>query len=269
MSSRIRSGGCSGPRDRRTWIWRTPKSRSCSIGPSNWLPPNRSSPPRLVLSKLSSAATDVSKGTSTIRQNDSDPSTGTMLVLMASAPPAPRGAWFFLGSWEPCLVPHTLKVRRKPLPPHRTNALSSVSPDGLGAVNPHGADLSRLSPGQDGRSRHGRSAGSKPRRPGRSGSCRREAARVTRIRWVASAGPHPAAPQSGPTPEHLTPTLSRPGHPHHVPHPSQPGILWVILWARMCGVQPGRRPWWSPAHRHRLPASSQCPHPKGRNPDER
>src|ERR1700721_522496 len=47
-----------------------------------------------------------------------------------------------------CLVPHTLKTRRKALPPHRTNALSSVSPGGLGAVDSRAADLGRLSPGQ-------------------------------------------------------------------------------------------------------------------------
>src|SRR5579863_7534723 len=142
MSSRIRSGGCNGPRLRRTWIRRVPTSRSCSIDPSNWLPPNRSSPPWLVRSQLSSAATYVSNGTSTIRRNDSDSSSGTMLVLMPSAPPA-RGA---LG---PAGTSSLSSFAVRPLPPHRTKALYPASAVGLGTVIPEGADLSRLSPGQD------------------------------------------------------------------------------------------------------------------------
>ena len=45
-----------------------------------------------------------------------------------------------------------LRFAVRPLPPHRMNALSSVSADGLVAVSLLGADLSRLSPGQDVRS---------------------------------------------------------------------------------------------------------------------
>ena len=119
--------------------------------------PNQSSPPCLVRSQLSSAATYVSKGTSAIRQNDSDPRSGTMLALMSSAPPAAAG----------CLVPPrtpgTLsgscisRFAVRPLPPHRTKALSSVCSDGLGASYPAAAGLSRPSPGQDGRRHHGHS----------------------------------------------------------------------------------------------------------------
>ena len=109
----------------RTWIRRVPRSRSCPIGPDNWLPPNRSSPPCPVRSQLSSAATHVSKGTSTIRQNDSDPSAGTMFVLMPSAPPSLEGHGSSLapGNLVWLSTPSRLAVR--PLPPHRTNALSS------------------------------------------------------------------------------------------------------------------------------------------------
>src|SRR5690242_21362984 len=71
ISSRIRSVEYIGPRARRTWIRRVPNSRSCAIGPSSRLPPIRSSPPLIVGSQLSNAATHVSKGTSTTRQNDS------------------------------------------------------------------------------------------------------------------------------------------------------------------------------------------------------
>ena len=149
MSSRIPRSGCSGPLARRTWIRHVPTSRSCSIGPSNWLPPNRSSPSCLVRSQLSSAATYVSKETSTIRQNESELIAGIMLVVMLSTPP-PHGAHVSLLSpgnlvWFPTLSRFVVRL----LPLHRTNALSPVSPDGLDTVNPQGADLNRLSPGQN------------------------------------------------------------------------------------------------------------------------
>src|ERR1700745_3603203 len=48
-----------------------------------------------------------------------------------------------------------LRLAVRPVPPHRVNALYSVSSDGLGAVTFHGADLGRLSAGQDVRSHRG------------------------------------------------------------------------------------------------------------------
>src|SRR5262249_19286784 len=137
-----------------------PKSQSCSIGPSNWLPPNRSSPPCLVRSQLSSAATHVSKGTSTICQNDNDSGTGIMLVLTPSAPPAPRGAWFLLGPLGTLSgSPHAPQVRRKAPATAWDERLIFGLPRWLSRCQPQAADLSRLSPGQDGRSHHGHSAG--------------------------------------------------------------------------------------------------------------
>ena len=82
MSSRMRRGGRSGPRARRTSIRCVPDSRSCSIGPGTWPAPDRSSPPCPVRCQLSSAATHVSKGTLMIRRNDSDADAGPMLALM-------------------------------------------------------------------------------------------------------------------------------------------------------------------------------------------
>jgi hypothetical protein len=74
--------GRSGPRARRTWIRHVPEPRSCSTGPRNRLSPNRRSPPRPMGCQLSSAATHVSNGTSTIRRNDSHPGAGPMFALM-------------------------------------------------------------------------------------------------------------------------------------------------------------------------------------------
>ena len=82
MSSLMRKRGRSGPRARRTSIRRVPESRSCSIGPAKWLPPNRSSPPCPVRCQLSSAATHASNGTPTIRRNDSDPGAEPALTIM-------------------------------------------------------------------------------------------------------------------------------------------------------------------------------------------
>jgi len=64
----------------------------------------------------------------------------------------------------------------------------------------------------------------------------------------------PAFPPQALIPPHCNPAQRPSTLRQHYPgpatltisrYPSQPGILWVILWARMCGVQPGRRPWWN------------------------
>jgi hypothetical protein len=86
-SSRMRNGGRSGPRVRRTSIRHVPESRSCSIGPRTRLWPMRSSPSCPVRCQLSRAATHVSNGMSTIRRNDSHPRTGHMPALMLAQPP--------------------------------------------------------------------------------------------------------------------------------------------------------------------------------------
>jgi hypothetical protein len=99
MSSLMRKRGRRGPRARRTSIRRVPESRSCSIGPGNRVPPNRSSPPCPGRCQRSSAATHAWNGTSTIRRNDSDPSADPVRyrdILAArkprNVPPLRRGA---------------------------------------------------------------------------------------------------------------------------------------------------------------------------------
>ena len=63
----------------------------------------------------------------------------------------------FLLPWDLVWSLHLLRFAVRPLPPHRTKALLSACPDGLGAINREEAGLSRLSPGQDGRRHHGHS----------------------------------------------------------------------------------------------------------------
>jgi len=132
MSGRLGSRR-SGPRARRTRIRRVPGSRSCPIGPSSWLRPNRSPPRCRVHSRLSIAAAHVWKGIYTIRRNGSDSSSLIMLVLMPChllLPPL-GGASFLFGpgnlGWF-----HTIKVRRKAPAAASDECPICAPPDGLG-----------------------------------------------------------------------------------------------------------------------------------------
>ena len=70
----------------------------------------------------------------------------------------PRGHGSSLAPWEPCLVPHTFKVRRKaPVTASDERPIFGL-PRWLRRGQPQAAEISRLSPGQDDRSHHGRSA---------------------------------------------------------------------------------------------------------------
>jgi hypothetical protein len=86
MSSLMRSGGRSGPRARRASIQHVSLSRSCSIGQRNWLWPMCGSPPCPVRCQLSSAATQLSNGTSMIRQNDSQLTDEHVSAFMLACP---------------------------------------------------------------------------------------------------------------------------------------------------------------------------------------
>ena len=86
----IGSGGRSGPRASRAWIRQVPVSRSCSSGPHRMLSPRCRPPSSSVRCHCSSAATQVSSGTSTIRRNNGHPGPGPMPALMLASSPGER-----------------------------------------------------------------------------------------------------------------------------------------------------------------------------------